>query len=97
MVGEISFTEDMQPRDRTHQVIVNPETTHGVMHCRVNPHWALISVFRSDVVVHVEEIAVPFPDGLLAKSLDGVRKIEINAQSAGAHAPAFVANLLCTA
>jgi hypothetical protein len=45
-------------------------------------------------VIHVEEVAVPLPDCVFTKALDGVRKIEINAKSAGTNTPAFVANLL---
>src|SRR5436305_480494 len=44
----------------------------------INPHRNLVGVLASDLFVNFEQIAVTFPNGFLAKTLDRVGKIEIN-------------------
>jgi hypothetical protein len=44
MIGKVRFPQDVQTRDITHQVIVNPETTHRVVHRWINAHRSFVAV-----------------------------------------------------
>src|SRR6266545_2168075 len=67
------------------------------MNGRVDPHRHFIGVFAGDLFVDLKQIPVAFPDGMFSQALDSVGKIEIDAATAWANAPAFVTNFLCRA
>ena len=94
VVGEVGLADHEQARDGAHQVVVHPEPAHGVVDGRIDPHRHLVRVLVGDPLVHLEEVAVPLPDGVLAEPGDGVGEVEIDAAAAGAHAAAVVADLL---
>ena len=93
VVREIRLPEHMQAGDVAHEVVVHPETTHRVMHSRVDAHRTLVGIFTGDVLIHLEEVAVAFLDGFLTETLDGIREIQINTEPAWADSPALVAGL----
>ena len=78
MIGEVCLSEDMETRDVTHEVVVHPESSHGVVNGGINTHGTLVGVLTGDVLVHLEEIAVALADGLLTKTLDGSGEIKID-------------------
>ncbi len=63
----------------------------------VNPHRHFVGVFAGDLFIDFEQISVALPDRMFSQALDCVGKIEINAATAWADAPAFVTNFLCCA
>ena len=77
-----------------HQVVVDPQPAHRVVHGRVDPHRHLVRVLVGDPLVHLEEVAVLRLDGLAAEPLDGVGEVEVDAEPARADAAALVADLL---
>ncbi len=97
VVGEVGLARGEEAGDGGHEVVVHPEAAHGVVDGRVDAHGDFVGVFVGDLVVDVEEIAVAFLDDFFAKALDGIRKVEIDAEAGGADAAAFVANALCSA
>ena len=64
---------------------------------RVNPHRRLVGVFVGDLMVHVKQVAVPFAHLVFTESFDRITEIEIDAVTARANAPAFIAHLFCGA
>src|SRR6185369_11879039 len=89
------FTESKQAGYRRHEVVVDPQPAHRVMDRRKDPHWNFIWIFAGDAVVHVEQVAVPFANALLSKTLDRIRKVEIYAKTRFANAAPFIADLFC--
>ena len=94
MIGEVRFTEDVESRDVAHEVVVYPEPAHCVVDGGEDSHWALVGVLISDLLVHVEEIAVTLLDGVPADALDGVGEVEVDAETGGADAASVVARFL---
>ena len=86
----------MESGDGAHEVIIHPEPTHRVVKRGIDAHRALVGALPGDVLVHLEEVAVALPDGLLAESLDGIGKVEVDAEPARTHTTALVADLLGT-
>jgi hypothetical protein len=60
----------------------------------IDAHGALVGALPRDVRVHLEEVAVALADGLLAEALDGIREVEVDAESTGTDAAALVADFL---
>ena len=58
VVGEVRLAEHEQAGDRAHQVVVDPEPAHRVVHGGVDPHRDLVRVLVGDPLVHLEEVAV---------------------------------------
>ena len=77
-----------------HQVVIDPEAAHRVVHGRVDSHRHLVGILAGDPLVDLEEIAVLLPDRVEPLPLDGVEQVEIDAVSARPHAAALVADLL---
>ena len=94
MVGKVSFAKDVQARHVAHEIIVHPETSHGVVHGGVDTHRLLVGVFTSDLLIHGEEVAVTLADFVFTETFDGICKIQIHAQAAGADATSVIALLL---
>ena len=64
VVGEIRFAEDEQSGDRALQLVIDPEAAHRVVNGRIDAHRDLVGILVGDALIHVEEIAVAFADGL---------------------------------
>ena len=91
VIGEVGFAENEEAGDVGHQVVVHPETAHRVVHRWVDSHRSFVGIFPSNLVVHVEQIAVPLANLVLAEALDGVSEIEVNAETAWADTSSVVA------
>ena len=94
VVGEVRLAEHVQTRDGGHEVVVHPETAHGVVRSGVNHHRLLVGIHIGDLLVHFEEVAVLAVDPLLAHAGDGVLEVEEHAATGGSYAAAVVAGFL---
>jgi len=94
VVREVGLADDVQAGQGALQVVVDPETAHGVVRGRIDAHGHLVGVLPRDLLIHVEEVAVALADGVLAQARDGVREVEIDASSHGPYPAALVADLL---
>ena len=76
MVGEVRLACSIQPGHRGHQVVVHPQSTHGVVHRGVNLHRRLVRIIGCNLLVHVEQVAILRLDHFLSElgdfSLRGV-------------------------
>src|SRR5690625_6652221 len=81
MVGEVRLPEDVEAGDGAHQVVVDPESPHGVVGSWVDPHRDLVWVLVGDPLVHIEEVPVPLPDRINPVAPDRVIEIEVDPTS----------------
>src|SRR5262249_19942172 len=94
VVREISLAQHKEPVDRAHQVVVDPQPSHGVVNRRVNPHRNLVRILAGDPLIHLKQVAVLLADGVLAQSLNRVGEIQVYAEPRITHTEALVADLL---
>ena len=94
VIREVCLAENKQSRHVALQVVVDPQSTHRVVHGGVNPHRYLVRVFVGDLVVHVEEVAVLRADRRLAIAGDRVFEIEKHGLLSCADSKARVATFL---
>src|SRR5439155_11846835 len=97
MIGEIGFTDHEQAGHIAHQIVIHPETPHGVVHGGINSHWHFVGVLAGNLLIHLEQVSVALANRLYAEPFDRVGKIEIHAASARTDTAAFVANFLRSA
>src|ERR1035438_7015491 len=60
------------------------------MHRGIDAHRHLVAVLAGDLLVHVEQVAIPLADNAFAQPLDGIRKVEIDAELARADTAAGI-------
>ena len=94
VVREVTLTDSEETLYRGLQLIVNPDTTHGVVDSRVDHHWGLVWIVISDLLIHLEEVAVTVSNSLLAKTVDSVREIKEYCKASSVYAEALIAALL---
>ena len=94
MIREIGFANRVQTGDRGHEIIIDPQAAHRVVHGRIDAHRGGVRVLIRDALVHFEEIAISLGDPIGAEPLDGVGEIEVHAASARPDAASFVAHFL---
>ena len=58
MVGEVGFPDSEEPGYGGHQLVVYPDTAHGVVDSGVDHHRGLVGIVVGDLLVHLEEVAV---------------------------------------
>ena len=85
VVGEVGFTDSEQTRDRSHQFIINPDTTHGVVDSGEYHHRSLVRVLVSDFFVHVEEVTITGTNHVLTQTIDSIFEIEEDGQTGIVH------------
>src|SRR4030095_11206480 len=61
---------------------------------RVDAHRHVVGVLTGDALVHLEQIAVPLADDMLAQAPDRIAEVEVHPLAAGADPPAFIAHPL---
>ena len=93
-VSSLRLAKRAQARQVAHEVVVDPESAHRVVHRGEDPHRDLVRVLVGDALVHVEEVAVPLADRVFSESLDRVGKVEVDAQARRADTAPLVAHLL---
>ena len=79
MIGKIRFSDCKQTWEITHQIVVHPKAAHSVVHGRVDGHRVFIGIATCDLFVHIEKIAIPFANSVLAHALNGISKVQIYA------------------
>ena len=94
VVREVGLTDGKQAGDRGLQLVVNPDTTHGVVDGGEDHHRSLVGVLVGDLLVHVEEVTVAGTYYILAQTLDGVLEVEEYGQTRIVHTEAGIATLL---
>ena len=93
MVGEVSFSCGEQSRDGGLQLVVDPESAHGVMDGRIYHHRGLVWVLVGDLLIHLEEVAVLLLHRVFSEAFDSIGEVEIY-RITGANAIAGVAAFL---
>ena len=78
MIGEVCFACRIQTRNRGHQLVIDPQATHGVVRCWVNAHRCLVRVFTCNALVHLEQVAVALFHNITTKSINCCREIEVD-------------------
>ena len=58
VIREVSFADSKQTRDRGHQFIINPDTTHCIVNSGEYHHRSFVWVLVGDFFVHVEEVTI---------------------------------------
>ena len=91
MVREVSFTDSEQTRNRSHQFIVNPQTTHRVVQCRINHHRSFVWIVVGNFFVHVEQVTIFSFYNIFTQTVDGVGEVEEHGQTCVVHTEAGVA------
>ena len=66
MIGEIGFADHVQPGDRAHQVVIDPQASHRVVDSRIDAHRDLVGILVRDALIHLEEIAISLGDAIRA-------------------------------
>src|SRR5699024_6321808 len=94
VVGEVGLTDHEQARDGGLQVVVHPQSAHGVVHRGVDAHGHFPGVLPGDLLIHLEQVAVLARHCIRAQALDGFGEVQVNPAPAGAHTASFVADLL---
>ena len=105
VVREVTLTDSEQTRNRGLQLVVNPDTTHGVVDSGINHHRLVVLhaidfvgyVAREDVsdfLVHLEEVAVTLHDDIQTQAVDRLREVEEHGETRIVDTIALVATLL---
>src|SRR5579864_4318022 len=92
VIGEIGLADNEQAGDGAHQVVIHPESAHGVVDGRIDAHRDLVGILVGDALVHLEEVAVALANHIDAEAADGIGEIQVDAESGFADAAAFVAD-----
>ena len=94
MVREVALTDSKETLDRGLELVVYPNTTHGVVDSGEDLHGLVVGRYVSDLLVHIEEVAVAGSDGVAAKVADSLREVEEYSQTGVVHAESLVAAFL---
>ena len=94
MVGEVGFTEDVQPLHVGHEVVVHPQAAHRVVGGGIDHHGRFMGIVVCDFLVHVEQVAVLAVNPFAAHALDFIRKVQEDALAGDGYAAAVVAGFL---
>ena len=94
VVREVGLTDSVQTRDRGHQVVVNPDTTHGVVYGGEDLHRLLVGAYVGDLLIHIEEVAITLLDDILTQTLDSGLEIEEYRETRLVHTETGIATLL---
>jgi len=81
MIREITFTDGKESGYGCHQLIIDPDPTHGIMNGRVDHHGCFIWIVIYDLFVHLEKVSIFGFYGILAKSPDGICKVQVDRES----------------
>ena len=94
VVGEVRLADRVQPGDRGHQVVVDPQAAHRVVGRGVDAHRHAVRVVAGDARVHLEEVPVAGADDRLAEPPDRLREVQVDAVVARPDAVAGVDHAL---
>ena len=94
VVGEVGLAADEKAGDGALEVVVHPEAAHGIVDRGENHHGGAVGIVTADALIHLEEVAVAFLNGMFAVALDGVAEVEENAETGGGNAVTGIAEFL---
>ena len=94
VVREVGLTDSEETGDRGLQLVVNPDTTHGVVDSREDHHRSLVGVLVGDLLVHVEEVTITGTYYILTEALDSVLEVEEYSETSIVNTEAGIATLL---
>ena len=94
VVREVSFTDSEETLDRSHQFVVNPNTTHCIVDSREDHHRSLIWIFVCNFFVHVEQVTVTSTNYVFAQAVDSVLEVQEYSQTCIVHTVTSVATFL---
>ena len=94
MVGEVGFTDGIETRNGRLEIIVNPETAHGIVDGRIDHHRLLPRRRGSNLLIHLEEVSIALLNPLMTETLDSIGKIKEHSQTCFIHAESGVATFL---
>ena len=77
VVGPARLAAGEEALDGRHHVEVGPQATHGEVAGGGDAHRSDVGILADGLLVHLEEVRVPLPDGVLAETFDGVTEIEV--------------------
>ena len=81
MVGEVGLAQHEQAGQVAHEVVIHPQSAHGVVHGGVDTHGSLVRILVGDLLVHLEQVAVLLPDDVEAIAFDGLDEIQVDGTS----------------
>ena len=96
VVREVSLTDSEETGDRGLQLVVNPDTTHGVVDSGEDHHRSLVGVLVGDLLIHIEEVTIASTYYILTEALDSVLEVEEYGQASVVNTEACIATLLCS-
>ena len=71
MVGEVGLTDGVKTGDGGLEVVVYPDTAHGIVDGGIYHHRLLVGIDACNLLVHLEKVAVTGCDDILSESLNG--------------------------
>ena len=95
VVGEVRLAQDVQAGDVAHQVVIDPQPAHRVVHGRVDAHGHDVGILARDALVHLEEVAVALLDGVATQPAHRIREVEVHPVLHRADTPPGVDLALC--
>ena len=78
VIGEVGFARSIQTRNVGHEFVVDPQTPHGVMRCRVDTHRHVVRILTSNAFVHFEQVAVALFNNIFAKTINSITEVEVH-------------------
>ena len=105
MVGEVALTDGEETRNGGLQLIVNPDTTHGIVDSGIDHHGLVIlhaidlvryiaREYVGNLLIHLEEVAVALHDDVETEAVDRLREVEEHSQTGVVDTEALIATLL---
>jgi GNAT superfamily N-acetyltransferase len=94
VVREVRFDAHEQSGYGGHQVIVNPQSAHRVVGSEIDPHWHRVSIFSSNPLIDVEQVAVLLTNCFEPEPVNGIRKIQIDTLPVRPYAATFITRFL---
>ena len=76
MVREVGLPDSEEPGHGGHQLVVYPDTAHGVVDGRVDHHRRLVGIVVGDLLVHLEEVTIAGLYDVLTQALNGRGEVE---------------------
>lgn len=78
MIGEVGLPYHEQPRQRAHQLVVDPQATHAVVRAGIDAHGRLERVIARRAALHLEHVAIALDERRRALAPHGAGEIEVH-------------------
>ena len=95
MVREVCLSDCIKTRDCSHEVVVNPDTTHCIVDSGVDHHRLLVRVGIGNLLIHLEEVTITLADFILTKSFNSSLEVKEYCESCLIHTKTSVTTLFC--